>query len=204
MAPTSEKTLTFQCDPSSFAKENVYLIKATTNEIKNDSDPENNICTLNYGKQTENSAIPIAIGIFGGTNWIYLALGLAGLGTTGLFVFKKRKPKHPGNDLLNSNQKSFQGISDITYGAFPDAYSIMIVGQADSEKSVCCQQLANGYLEQGKPVLFITYEQFPEEVRRNMKELGWDIKEDEEKGNFAFLDAYSRIGGKETHRKVFY
>ncbi len=201
MTPTSEKTLSFQWDTSGFAKENVYSIKAITSEIKNDSDTENNIYTLNYVKQEENSTIPIGLGIFWGTPWIYLALGLAGFTATCLLVIKKRKPKHPGNKLNNSNPKIFQGINDITDGAFPDAYSIMVVGEADSEKSVFCQQLANGYLKQGKPVLYITYDQFPEEVRTNMKELGWDIISHEEKGNFAFLDAYSSTGGKESKEK---
>jgi KaiC/GvpD/RAD55 family RecA-like ATPase len=103
--------------------------------------------------------------------------------------------------LRNLSPKSFQGISTFTDGAFPDAYSIMVVGQADSEKSVFCQQLANGYLRQGKPILYITYDQFPEEVRTNMKELGWDITSYEQKDDFIFLDAYSSTGGKLSEEK---
>jgi hypothetical protein len=137
----------------------------------------------------------------GGTNWIYLVLGFVGFAAAGLLFIKKRKPKHPGNELRNLSQKSFQGIGTLTDEAFPDAYSIMIVGQADSEKSVFCQQLANGYLRQGKPILYVTYDQFPEEVRTNMKELGWDIASYEQKDDFIFLDAYSSTAGKQSKEK---
>jgi KaiC/GvpD/RAD55 family RecA-like ATPase len=204
MTPTSEKTLSFQWDTSGFAKENVYSIKAITSEIKNDSTPENNIYTLNYVQPQENLAIPIGLGVLGGATWIYLAIGLGGGFTAaGLLVIKKRKPKSPDYEVQNENSKSFQGINDITEGAFPEAYSIMIVGGADSEKSAFCQQLANGYLKQGKPILYISYDQFPEEIRTNMKELGWDISSHEQEGNFTFLDAYSSIGGKPSKEKFF-
>jgi circadian clock protein KaiC len=104
---------------------------------------------------------------------------------------------------MKQNPKSFQGINDITQGTFPEAYSIMIVGEADSEKSAFCQQLASGYLKQGKPILYISYDQFPEEIRTNMKDLGWDISDHEQKKNFTFLDAYSAIGGKPSKEEYF-
>jgi KaiC/GvpD/RAD55 family RecA-like ATPase len=204
LASNAEKKLSFQWDTSGFAKESAYSIKAITSEIKNDSDPENNISTFNYVQLAENLAIPIGLGVLGGATWIYLAIGLGGGFTAaGLLVIKKRKPKSPDYEVQNENSKSFQGINDITEGAFPEAYSIMIVGGADSEKSAFCQQLANGYLKQGKPILYISYDQFPEEIRTNMKELGWDISSHEQEGNFTFLDAYSSIGGKPSKEKFF-
>ena len=77
LASNTEKKLTFQWDTSGFAKDNVYSIKAITSEIKNDSDPENNISPSKYVQLAENLAIPIGLGVLGGTNWIYLAIGLA-------------------------------------------------------------------------------------------------------------------------------
>ena len=94
-------------------------------------------------------------------------------------------------------------MSEFNDETFPDAYSVMIVGGADSEKSTFCQQLANGYLKQGKSILYITYDQFPEEVRINMRELGWEISGYEQKESFIFLDAYSSIGGKQSKENFF-
>ena len=199
MPSNSERTLSFPWNTSGFAKENVYSIKAITSEIKNDSNPENNVYTLNSVKQTENSTIPIGFGLWGGgLTWIFITIGLAGPAATSVLVIRKRKPKSPDLELRNSNPKSFQGMSEINDETFPDAYSVMIVGGADSEKSTFCQQLANGYLKQGKSILYITYDQFPEEVRINMRELGWEISGYEQKESFIFLDAYSSIGGKHS------
>jgi KaiC/GvpD/RAD55 family RecA-like ATPase len=147
---------------------------------------------------TSGPIIPLALGGLGVTTWIFVALGSAGFAITSLLVIKKRKPKDPKNALRNFTPKSFEGINNVTDETFPEAYSIMILGEADSEKSAFCQQLASGYLKQGKPILYITYDQFPEEIRANVKELGWDISDHEKKGNFTFLDAYSSIGGKQT------
>ncbi|MGZ4850092.1 MAG: DUF7504 family protein, partial [Candidatus Bathyarchaeia archaeon] len=201
MTPTSEKNLSFQWDTSGFANESVYSIKAMTTGIINDSDPQNNIYTFKYVKLTENSTIPIAHGGLEGTTWIYLALGSVVFAVACLLFIKKLKPKRLNFELRNQKPKDFQGTSIITDGEFPDAYSIMIIGEADSQKSVFCQQLANGYLKQGKPILYVTYDQFPDEVRTNMKELGWDISSQEQKGNFTFLDAYSSTGGKPSEEK---
>lgn len=197
----SERNLSFNLDTSGLTNENVYSIKAITSEIENDTTPQNNVYTFNYVKQAENSNIPLA---FGATTWIYLALGLGGsFAASSLIVIKKRKPKSPSNELRKQNPESFQGINDITQGTFPEAYSIMIVGEADSEKSAFCQQLASGYLKQGKPILYISYDQFPEEIRTNMKDLGWDISNHEQKRTFTFLDAYSAIGGKPSKEEYF-
>jgi KaiC/GvpD/RAD55 family RecA-like ATPase len=205
MTPNSEKNLSFQWDTSGFARSSVYSIKATTSEIQNDSDPENNVCIYKYVKLSDNSTIPIAHEGLGETTWIYLiALGsIIFVVTCFVFIRKLKKPKLIDSELRDQKPKDFQGLSDIADGGLPDAYSIMIVGEADSEKSVFCQQLANGYLKEGKPVVYVTYDQFPDEVRTNMKDLGCDISSYEQKGNFTFVDAYSSTGGKQSREKYF-
>ncbi len=77
----------------------------------------------------------------------------------------------------------------------PDAYSVMIVGDAGSGKSVFCQQLMNTYLKQGKPCIYVTYDCFPSEIRENMKTLGWSTSKYEQDETLLFVDCYSSVAG---------
>jgi KaiC/GvpD/RAD55 family RecA-like ATPase len=95
----------------------------------------------------------------------------------------------------------FQPFTDLLGGEFPDSYSVMIIGEASAGKSILCQHLANHYLNQGKPCVYVTYDCFPDEIRSNMKNFGWDISTHEQNGLFAFVDGYSSTAGKASPEK---
>jgi KaiC/GvpD/RAD55 family RecA-like ATPase len=88
-------------------------------------------------------------------------------------------------------------------GILPDAFSTMIIGEARTEKGLFCEQLANYYLRQEKPIVYVTYDRFPDEIRKDMTNLGWDISKDEQVGNFVFVDAYSSIAGRQSYESNF-
>jgi KaiC/GvpD/RAD55 family RecA-like ATPase len=85
----------------------------------------------------------------------------------------------------------------------PNAYTIMIIGEARTEKGLFCEQLSNHYLRCGKPIVYVSYDRFPDEIRKDMKNLGWDTSQDEQKNNFVFVDAYSSIAGKQSKESYF-
>jgi KaiC/GvpD/RAD55 family RecA-like ATPase len=201
MAPNSEKNLSFAYSASEFAKENIYVIKAISSDIEGDTTPDNNSYEVSYAKPSKDSSEQTATASLGGAAWIAVAAISAVSPACVFFVWKFRKRDDLNRKLRKGKPPDFQGTNRILDTPLPDAYSIMIVGEADSEKSMFCQQLAHGYLSQGKPILYITYDQFPEEVRANMKKLNWDSSNSEEKGNFVFLDAYSATAGKQSREK---
>jgi len=95
----------------------------------------------------------------------------------------------------------FEFFDEMTGGGIPDAYSVMISGDAGSGKSILCQQLAYTHLQQEKPCLYVTYDSFPDEVRESMKNFHWDTSTFEKSGVFKFIDCYSSVAGKRSLEK---
>jgi KaiC/GvpD/RAD55 family RecA-like ATPase len=123
------------------------------------------------------------------------------LAVVGLTVL--RKPARQVGDLSAGAAplEVQQPLAGIMGGELPDAYSVMILGDAGSGKSILCQQLTHGYLNEGKPCIYVTYDCFPDEIRDNMKDLGWDLSMREQDGTFAFVDCYSSTTGKSSRER---
>lgn len=132
--------------------------------------------------------LPYAISMCG-----VLAAVLAVVGITVL-----RKPAKEVSDLpaAAAPPECQQPLTGVMGGELPDAYSVMILGDAGSGKSILCQHLTQFYLSQDKPCVYVTYDCFPDEIRHNMKDFGWDLSMHEQDATFAFVDCYSSIAGK--------
>jgi KaiC/GvpD/RAD55 family RecA-like ATPase len=114
---------------------------------------------------------------------IPIVVGIVGFSVVGML----RKQQERG--------QGFEFFDEMTGGGIPDAYSVMVIGGASSGKSVLCQQLAYSYLTQGKSCVYVTYDSFPFEVRRNMENFQWGVSRYEQEGTFKFVDAYSATAG---------
>jgi len=113
--------------------------------------------------------LPIVLGFLS-----FLAVGI---------VWKKR-----GTSLTPLD---FDYFNEMTAGGIPDGYSVMIIGGESSGKSILCQQLVHTYLSKEKPCIYVTYDCFPDEVRKNMESFNWETSSHEQKGIFKFIDCYS-------------
>ena len=51
------------------------------------------------------------------------------------------------------------------------------------------QFLINGIINYGEPGIFVTFEENPKDVLRNMLSFNWNIQEHLDNGKFAFVDA---------------
>ncbi|NOZ76743.1 MAG: ATPase [Euryarchaeota archaeon] len=78
------------------------------------------------------------------------------------------------------------------HGGYPKNNTILVLGGPGSGKSIFGMQFiymgATLYDEAG---VFVTLEETPEKIRRNMASFGWDIAELEESGKISILDAVS-------------
>jgi circadian clock protein KaiC len=82
------------------------------------------------------------------------------------------------------------GFDLIAAGGLPIRRSTLVAGTAGSGKSVLAAQfLAEGILQWDQPGVFVTFEESPEDIRRNMASLGWDIPAWEAAGKWTFMDA---------------
>ncbi len=86
------------------------------------------------------------------------------------------------------------GFDNITHGGLPKDRTTLISGTAGSAKTVFAVQfLAAGIEKSGEAGVFVTFEESPDDIRQNMASFGWDIRQWEERGQWAFVDASPQI-----------
>ncbi len=93
----------------------------------------------------------------------------------------------PGIEKLATHIPGFDLIAE---GGLPKDRTTLVSGTAGSAKTVlACQFLAAGLVQAGEPGVFVTFEEPPGDIRRNMKSLGWDLERWEADSKWAFVDA---------------
>lgn len=87
-----------------------------------------------------------------------------------------------------------QGFDSITNGGLPLHRTTLLSGTAGSAKTVFgSQYLAAGIEQFGQGGVFVTFEEPPADIRRNMLGFGWDIAAWEESGKWAFVDVSPQL-----------
>jgi circadian clock protein KaiC len=87
-----------------------------------------------------------------------------------------------------------QGFDSITNGGLPLHRTTLLSGTAGSAKTVFgSQYLASGIEQFGQGGVFVTFEEPPADIRRNMLGFGWDIAAWEEAGKWAFVDVSPQL-----------
>mgnify|MGYP003564593679 CR=1 FL=1 len=82
------------------------------------------------------------------------------------------------------------GFDLITVGGLPKGRTTLISGTAGSAKTVfTIQFLAQGIVSAKENGVFVTFEESPEDIRKNMLGFNWPIEKWEEQGQWAFVDA---------------
>ena len=82
------------------------------------------------------------------------------------------------------------GFDLITLGGLPKGRTTLVAGTAGSAKTVMAVQfLAEGIKNEDQSGVFVTFEESPDDIRNNMVSLGWDIRQWESEGRWAFVDA---------------
>ena len=82
------------------------------------------------------------------------------------------------------------GFDTLTYGGLPSNRATLVAGSSGSGKTIFAVQfLACGILQYGEPGVFVTFEESPEDIRKNVASFGWDLAAWEREGKWAFVDA---------------
>lgn len=83
-----------------------------------------------------------------------------------------------------------EGFDLISQGGLPKGRTTLVAGTAGSAKTVFAAQfLAEGIRKNDAPGIFVTFEEPPEDIRKNMLSMGWTIAEWEARGLWRFVDA---------------
>ncbi|MHC5538440.1 circadian clock protein KaiC [Singulisphaera rosea] len=100
--------------------------------------------------------------------------------------------RYPSIPKLRTEIDGFDLIAD---GGLPEARTTLVSGTSGSAKTVFAAQfLAAGIARAGESGVFVTFEESPAEIRRNMQGFGWDIAQWESQGAWAFVDASPQPG----------
>jgi len=87
------------------------------------------------------------------------------------------------------------GFDSIGNGGLPKGRTTLLAGTSGSAKTVfACQFLVAGVENNDEAGVFVTFEESPKEIRRNMLGFGWDIESLEARGKWAFVDASPEPG----------
>jgi len=194
LGPNMDAVLTFSWNTSNVIPDVGYFFRARADAVRGEKETRDN-SYLTSVIIVKSQAPPPTDPLLKLLNFILpYALGLVLIfSLTGGVAWKKLK--------TGTAPAGFEFFNEMTGGGIPDAYSVMISGDAGSGKSVLCQQLASSHLQQGKPCVYVTYDSFPDEVRESMKNLHWDTSTFEQRGTFKFIDCYSAVAGKTSSEK---
>ena len=91
---------------------------------------------------------------------------------------------------LNKIPTVILGFDENAHGGIPEGRTTLISGTTGSGKTIFAMQfLINGIINYGEPGIFVTFEENPKDVLRNMLSFNWNIQEHLDNGKFAFVDA---------------
>ena len=82
------------------------------------------------------------------------------------------------------------GFDRAAHGGLPVGRTTLVSGTAGSAKTMFASQyLAEGITQFGEAGVFVTFEETPDDLRRNLISLGWDVERWESEGMWRFVDA---------------
>ena len=101
---------------------------------------------------------------------------------------KEEAPKRPTPPKVS---QSFDHIFELTQGNLESPGLVVVNGAQGSGKTTLCSGLANSFLKQGNPCMFVTYDKAPSALREQMKKIGADPSEAESQYRFLLVDGFS-------------
>ena len=89
-----------------------------------------------------------------------------------------------------------KGLDELIGGGLPKSSSILLSGEAGTGKTIfSLQYIYTGAKDFGEAGIYVTFEEKPDELRREASQFGWDIKKYEDLKKIVILDAASlRVG----------
>ena len=101
------------------------------------------------------------------------------------------KEEAPKRSSAPKVSQSFDHIFELTNGSFDSPGLAVVNGSVGSGKTTLCSGLANSFLKQGNPCMFVTYDKAPSALRDQMKKMGFDPSEGESNYRFLVIDGFS-------------
>lgn len=96
----------------------------------------------------------------------------------------------PVSPAVAKTATGIPGFDFIADGGLPKGRTALIAGSAGSGKTIFASQfLAAGIRDAGEAAVFVTFEEQPADIRKNMRSFDWNIDRWEADGLWSFVDA---------------
>ena len=91
--------------------------------------------------------------------------------------------------LLTKVATGISGFDTFSEGGLPKGRTTLIAGTAGSGKTIFASQFLAEGINRGENGVFVTFEEPPKMLRKNVLGFGWDIQQWEAQGKWTFVDA---------------
>ncbi len=95
------------------------------------------------------------------------------------------------------------GLDEILKGGIPRRNVVLLSGGPGTGKSIFGQQYLYNGLRNDEPGVLVVLEEHPVQVRISMSQFGWDVREFEEAGKLAIVDAFTAGIGEAAKRERY-
>ncbi len=107
------------------------------------------------------------------------------------------KLKNNGNPMVEKIPVGIEGFNIISENGLPKGRTTLLSGTSGSGKTVfAIEFLWNGIKKYNENGVFVTFEETPRDIMRNVKSLGWDLSDAVRSAKLAFVDASPVSGEK--------
>ncbi|MDH4161591.1 MAG: circadian clock protein KaiC [Nitrospirota bacterium] len=97
--------------------------------------------------------------------------------------------------FVEKTETGIEGFDMISEGGLPKGRTTLIAGTSGSAKTVFAVQfLSEGIVKNDEAGVFVTFEEPPDDIRKNVMSLGWNVADWEQEGKWAFVDASPQPG----------
>ena len=95
------------------------------------------------------------------------------------------------------------GMDEILGGGIPERNVVLLSGGPGTGKSIFSQQFIYKGLEMGESGVYVTLEEHPLQVKKNMENFGWNVQEYESSESFAIVDAFTAGIGSYAEKEKY-
>ncbi len=92
---------------------------------------------------------------------------------------------------MNRIETGIPGMDDLLNGGIPERNVVLVSGGPGTGKTIFSQQFIWNGLKNGEAGIYVSLEEHPVQIRKNMKQFGWDVSEYEKDGKFVIIDAFT-------------
>lgn len=105
--------------------------------------------------------------------------------------------------MIKRIKSGIPGFDELVGGGIPERSVILLSGIAGTGKTTFAFQFLWEGLKSDENGIYVALEEHPTQVRKNMEDFGWNVREFEEKKKIAFVDAFTSAIGKVKEYEKF-